>query len=364
MSRPIRRHLGQLVMAGFAGPTIPHELRAVAREYDLGGLILFGRNVEAPEQVAELAYDAQAMSHELPLWVSIDQEGGRVARLKEPFTVWPPIRTLGRSGEVLLAERFSRALARELRAVGVSLNYAPVLDVDTNTDNPVIGDRALSDQAEDVARLGAAIIDGLQGEGVAACGKHFPGHGDTSTDSHRELPVVEHAPERLQEVELVPFRAAVASQVAMIMTAHVLYPTLDEERPATLSRHVVTEMLRQELGFPGLIATDDLSMQAITADWSVERASVAAIAAGCDVLLLCAPDVDQQVRAVESLIRAVESEILPVARIEEALQRQHRVKARFLTGTRDRRPLPSGELRAVLGCDEHAAVADAMRQFA
>ena len=364
MSRPIRRHLGQLVMAGFAGPTIPHELRAVAREYDLGGLILFGRNVEAPEQVAELAYDAQAMSHELPLWVSIDQEGGRVARLKEPFTVWPPIRTLGRSGEVLLAERFSRALARELRAVGVSLNYAPVLDVDTNTDNPVIGDRALSDQAEDVARLGAAIIDGLQGEGVAACGKHFPGHGDTSTDSHRELPVVEHAPERLQEVELVPFRAAVASQVAMIMTAHVLYPTLDEERPATLSRHVVTEMLRQELGFPGLIATDDLRMQAITADWSVERASVAAIAAGCDVLLLCAPDVDQQVRAVESLIRAVESEILPVARIEEALQRQHRVKARFLTGTRDRRPLPSGELRAVLGCDEHAAVADAMRQFA
>ena len=363
MSRHIRGHVGQLIVAGFPGPTIPDELRAVAREYDLGGIILFGRNVEAPEQVAELAHDAQAMSRELPLWVSIDQEGGRVARLKEPFTVWPPMSTLGRSGEVSLAEQFARALARELLAVGVSLDYAPVLDIHTNRRNPVIGDRALSNRAEDVARLGAAIIDGLQSEGVAACGKHFPGHGDTSSDSHHELPVVEHPHERLREVEIVPFRAAVASNVAMIMTAHVLYPALDEECPATLSPHVVTEMLRQELGFPGLIATDDLSMKAIAADWSVERASVTAIAAGCDVLLLCAPDVDQQVRAVEALIRAVEDEVLPAARVEDALQRQHHVKARFLTGTRGRRPLPSGQLRAVLGCDEHAAVADAMRQF-
>ena len=364
MSRNIRRHVGQLLMAGFPGDTIPIELRAVAREYDLGGIILFGRNVEAPEQVAELAHDAQAMSRELPLWVSIDQEGGRVARLREPFTVWPPMCTLGRSGEVTLAERFARALARELRAVGVSLNYAPVLDVHTNTHNPVIGDRALSDEAEDVARLGATIIEGLQGEGVAACGKHFPGHGDTSTDSHHELPVVEHPPERLREVELVPFQAAVASDVAMIMTAHVLYPSLDAKHPATLSSYVVTEMLRHELGFTGLIATDDLSMLAITADWSVETASIASIAAGCDLLLLCAPDVEQQVRTIEALIRAVESEVLPVAHVEHALQRQHRVKARFLTGTRDRRPLPSSELRAVLSCDEHATVADEMRQFA
>ena len=132
MSRHIRRYVGQLVMAGFPGPTIPDELRAVAHEYDLGGIILFGRNVEAPEQVAELAYDAQAMSNELPLWVSIDQEGGRVARLKEPFTVWPPMCTLGRSGDVPLAERFARALAHELLAVGVSLDYAPVLDIHTN----------------------------------------------------------------------------------------------------------------------------------------------------------------------------------------------------------------------------------------
>ena len=351
-------------MAGFPGKTIPDELRAVAREYDLGGIILFGRNVEAPEQVSELAHDSQAMSHELPLWVSIDQEGGRVARLREPFTVWPPMCTLGRSGEVELAKRFSRALARELRAVGVSLDYAPVLDVHSNAENPVIGDRALSDTADDVARLGSAIIRGLQDEGVAACGKHFPGHGDTSADSHHELPVVEHPPERIREVELVPFQAAVASDVAMIMTAHVLYPALDEECPATLSRPIVTDMLRHELGFAGLIATDDLSMQAIAGHGSVEDACVSAVAAGCDLLLLCAPDVEQQVRAVEALIRAVESEVIPVTRIEDAMARQHRVKARFLAGTPARRPLPPNELRALLSCDEHAAVADEMRQFA
>lgn len=351
-------------MAGFPGETISDELRAVAREYDLGGIILFGRNVEAPEQVSELAHDVQAMSHELPLWVSIDQEGGRVARLREPFTVWPPMCTLGRSGEVELAKRFSRALARELRAVGVSLDYAPVLDVHSNAESPVIGDRALSDAADDVARLGSAIIRGLQDEGVAACGKHFPGHGDTSADSHHELPVVEHPPERIREVELVPFQAAVASDVAMIMTAHVLYPALDEECPATLSRAIVTDILRHELGFAGLIATDDLSMQAITAHGSVEDACVSAVAAGCDLLLLCAPDVEQQVRAVEALIRAVESAAIPVTRIDDAMARQHRVKARFLAGTLTRRPLPPKELRALLSCDEHTAVADEMRQFA
>src|SRR5713101_2324805 len=152
--------------------------------------------------------------------------------------------TLGRSGDVALAERFARALAMELKSVGITLDYAPVLDVHTNPKNPVIGDRALAETAADVARLGSAIVRTLQAEGVAACGKHFPGHGDTSTDSHLELPLVEHPPERLREVELAPFRAAIAADVATIMTAHVLVPALDEHRPATLSRRIVTGLLR------------------------------------------------------------------------------------------------------------------------
>src|SRR5438874_13266218 len=155
--------------------------------------------------------------------------------------------TLGRSGDVKLAERFARALAAELKAVGITLDYAPVLDIHTNSKNPVIGDRALAEKADEVARLGAAIVRTLQAEGIAACGKHFPGHGDTSTDSHLELPLIEHPPDRLRAVELVPFRAAIAAGVATIMTAHILIPALDDKRPATLSKRIITDILRNEL---------------------------------------------------------------------------------------------------------------------
>src|SRR5262245_46250881 len=242
----LRRRIGQLLIAGFGGEQIPVELRSLAREFGLGGVILFARNVVAPEQVAELAFEAARLVPDMPAWVSIDQEGGRVARLKAPFTEWPPMATLGRSGDVALAERFAKALAAELKAVGITLDYAPVLDVHTNSRNPVIGDRALAEQADEVARLGSAIIRTLQAEGIAACGKHFPGHGDTSTDSHHELPLVEHPPERLERVEFVPFRAAIDADVACIMTAHILIPSLDEEHPATLSPRIIN-LLKQSL---------------------------------------------------------------------------------------------------------------------
>src|SRR4051812_33781180 len=252
-SKDVRRHIGQLAIVGFAGRSIPQDLRLLAREFDLGGVVLFGRNVEAPEQVAEMSRDAQALASELPLWVSVDQEGGRVARLKRPFTVWPPMLTLGRSGDERLAERFARALAAELKAVGITLDYTPVLDILTNEKNPAIGDRALADRAEDVARLGSVIIRTLQAEGIAACGKHFPGHGDTSVDSHHDLPLVEHPPDRIARVELVPFRAAIDADVASIMTAHLLIPAIDDQRPATLSKAIVTGMLKESLGFTGLV---------------------------------------------------------------------------------------------------------------
>src|SRR5687767_13754278 len=233
--RDIRRQIGQVAMAGFAGHSIPADLRLLAREFDLGGIILFARNIESPEQVADLAREAQSLTREMPLWISVDQEGGRVARLRSPFTLWPPMHTLGRSGDEQLAARFARSLAAELRAVGVTLDYTPVLDILTNPRNPVIGDRALAGTPEDVAKLGTVIINTLQGEGIATCGKHFPGHGDTAVDSHHELPLVEHPPDRLDAVEFVPFRAAIAAGVAGIMTAHLLVPALDDQRPATLS---------------------------------------------------------------------------------------------------------------------------------
>lgn len=360
----LRRQIGQLLIAGFNGHQIPVELKALAREFGLGGVILFARNIVEPEQVAELCFEAASLSSDMPGWVSVDQEGGRVARLKAPFTEWPPMATLGRSGDVALAERFARALASEMKAVGVTLDYAPVLDIHTNAKNPVIGDRALAEKAEDVARLGRAIIEAMQSEGVAACGKHFPGHGDTSSDSHHELPLVEHPPERLRDVELVPFRAAIEARVATIMTAHILMPALDETRPATLSRRIVSGLLRETLGYEGVILSDDLEMKAIAREYEVPSAAVLAIEAGCDGVLICSGDWEAQAASLEAFVHAVEDGRLPITRVEDALKRQRRAKERFLPSTPTPRPIAADRLRQALGQDAHRAVADEMARFA
>jgi len=358
----LRRQMGQLLIAGFNGQQIPAELRSLAREFSLGGVIFFARNVVDPEQVAELSFEASQLVPDLPVWVSVDQEGGRVARLKAPFTVWPPMITLGRSGDTNLAIRFARALAQELKAVGVTLDYAPVLDVLTNPKNPVIGDRALAEQAHDVARLGAAVIRALQAEGIAACGKHFPGHGDTSSDSHHELPLVEHPPERLRELEFLPFRAAVEAGVASMMMAHVLVPAFDEEHPASLSKRIVG-LVRDELHHDGVIFTDDLDMKAIAGRDAVPAAAVQAVAAGCDGVLICSGNHDTQAAAVEALVHAVEEERLPASRVDDALGRQRRAKERFLAAPVGARPLSGRALRAAIGRDEHRAIADEMARF-
>ena len=353
--RELRRHIGRLAIVGFSGHSVPSGLRQLAAEFDLGGVIYFSRNIVEPRQVVELSREVAALATDWPLWISVDQEGGRVARLKQPFTEWPPMATLGRSGDEALAGRFASALARELLAVGINLDYAPILDIHTNPKNPAIGDRALSDRAEDVSRLGRVIVRVLQSAGVAACGKHFPGHGDTSTDSHDELPVVEHDPRRLAEVELAPFRAAIAENVATIMTAHVLALGLDEHRPASFSPIVVNEWLKQKLGFQGVVFTDDLGMKAISSTWALPEAMVQSVAAGCDVALLCNSTVDEQVDALEATIHAAESGRIGIKRIDDALARQKRIKERFFAG---RRLAPPG--LDVIGSADHQAVAAAM----
>jgi beta-N-acetylhexosaminidase len=238
-----------------------------------------------------------------------------------------------------------------------------VLDIHTNSANPVIGDRALSERADEVARLGGVLIRTLQAEGIAACGKHFPGHGDTAVDSHHDLPIVEHPPDRIERVELVPFRAAIDADVASIMTAHILVPSLDGQWPATLSPRVVTGLLKQKLGFQGIAVTDDLDMKAISARLSAPEAVVSAIAAGCDVALLCNPDHGAQAAAIEAIIHAAEDGSLPVRRVEDAMARHRRVKERFLAPARPA-PLTGSALRQLLGRDEHAAVAAEMARFA
>jgi len=367
--RSLRHEIGQLLMAGFAGPQLPVELRSLAQEFSLGGVVFFARNVEDAEQVAEVARQIAELPGALPPWVSVDQEGGRVARFKRGFTLWPPMATLGRSGDVQLARRFARALAAELLAVGVTLDFAPVLDVFTNPKNTVIGDRALAEDARAVAELGVAIIEELQGAGLAACGKHFPGHGDTLADSHHDLPYVEHDPERLRAVEFEPFRAAIKADVASLMTCHVLVPSIDEERPGTVSPKIVQGLLRDELGFNGLVFTDDMEMKAIAARWPVPQAAVQAVIAGCDGVLVCSGNYDLQAATVEALVKAVEQEEIPYKRVEQAIAHQRAAKERFLLG-RGRPTAVTGSveartrLRQVVGSESHQAIAAEMAKFA
>jgi beta-N-acetylhexosaminidase len=359
----IRRDIGQLLIGSLAGSTITPEIRSLAREFSLGGVTLFSRNIEAPEQVAELSIDVQTLASELPLWVAVDQEGGRVARLRKPFTEWPPMAVLGRSGSVDLATRFAAALAAELKAVGVTLDYAPVLDIHTNPRNPIIGDRALADDAELVARLGAAIVRGLQDNGIAACGKHFPGHGDTSVDSHLELPLVEHPPDRIRRVECVPFGEAIGAGVAFIMTAHVLVPALDEERPATLSPDIVQGILRDELGYEGVILSDDLEMKAIAKSYAIPDAAVQAIAAGCDGVLICSGDANVQAATLEALVHGVEDGRISYTRLEDALKHLRHPKERFLAAPVGSPAGRAARLQHVLGCDAHQQIAEEISRF-
>ena len=367
MPLPVRREVGQLVIGSLSAASVSPGFRSLVRDFGMGGVTLFRRNIEGPEQVADLSRELRALVRDSPLWVAVDQEGGRVARLRAPFTEWPPMAALGRSGGEALCGRFARALAAELRAVGVTLDYAPVLDVHTNPDNPIIGDRALSHDAEMVARMGAVIIRELQDAGIAACGKHFPGHGDTSVDSHLALPVVDHPPDRIRRVECVPFAAAARAGVAFMMTAHVLVPSLDKVLPATLSREIVETMLRKEIGFEGVILSDDLEMRALADGWPRGEAAVEAIKAGCDGVLLCRAltedrdhDLDAHAEVLEALVHAVEDGRIPYGRFEDAVRRQHQAKVTFLSGE----PAPPRAWRTVVGSEAHQRVADEMGEYA
>jgi beta-N-acetylhexosaminidase len=313
------REVSSLFCIGFHGTSPSPEVLELLRR-GVHGVILFARNVESAEQVATLAAELKRAAGR-PLLVAIDQEGGRVARLRAPqgFTELPPMRALGESGDEALAREVGALLGRELRAVGVDQDYAPVVDVDTNPANPVIGDRAFSRDPAAVGRLGAALAAGLQAEGVAACAKHFPGHGDTSQDSHKDLPRLPHDLARLREVELAPFRTLARAGVAAVMTAHVVFEALDPRRPATLSPEVM-RLLRDEVGFRGCAVSDDLEMKAVAEHFPLEEAAPGAVLAGVDALLVC-HRADVQHRAIDLVRIAAEDGRIPRERLAEARAR-------------------------------------------
>lgn len=352
------RQAGQRVMVGFLGHEASADVKALIRDYGVAGVVLFARNVATPEQVAELVRELQGVARDagqdLPLIVAVDQEGGRVARLREPWTIWPSLRAVGHLGSEEHARRMGAALAAELKACGIRWDFAPVVDVDTNPKNPVIGDRSFGPDPRLVGRLGAAMVRGLQEGGVAACAKHFPGHGDTDVDSHLDLPVVTHSRSRLDEVELPPFQAAILAGVASIMTAHVLMPELDETLPATLSPRIVGALLRDGLRYDGVVVTDDLEMKAVAKAWGAGGAAVLAAQAGCDLIPVCR-SADAQVEAVEALVRARETETIRATAMDDAVARLRRLKEKYLLPYAD--PSPK-EARQAAGGDGRVALAE------
>jgi len=335
-------------MIGFPGQTLDADAKSLLWD-GVFGAILFKRNVEGgAEQTAALCSEVKATGR-AGCVMAVDQEGGRVARLRgAPFTALPPMRTLGEGpdGEAR-AERVGRLLAYELRAVGFDWDFAPVMDVDTNPQNPVIGDRAFHRSPERVAQLGVALSRGLELGGVGSCAKHFPGHGDTAQDSHLTLPRLPHSLERLREVELLPFKAYADAALASVMTAHVLFDALEPGVPATMSRRALTEVLRGDLGFRGLVVSDDLEMKAVADHFPIEEAVVQGALAGVDLFLVC-HRADRQRAAIESLVRAVEAGRVPRTRIAEANARLETFSHRFAqSGPPSLKALGSAEHRTL-----------------
>jgi beta-N-acetylhexosaminidase len=353
-----REKIGQLFMVGFLGTTVTSDLAAFLKDYKPGGVILFSRNLESIEQIVQLTNDLQHCSPKSPLLISIDQEGGRVSRLPKGFTIFPPCELIGQCYSGELAYAAAATIAKELKAVGINMNMAPVLDVNSNPDNPVIGDRAFGSTADTVIEMGLVTAAGLQDSKVVACGKHFPGHGDTNADSHKELPVVAAPRERLEAVEFPPFRRAAAAGIATMMTAHVLYKALDDQLPATLSREIITHLLREQMGYDGVVLTDDLEMHAIVDHYGPGEAAVRAVSAGCDMLLIC-KERDREIAAFEAVEKAVASGAITMSRLDQSVARIQRIKQRYLLPYR---PAVISDAKLIAGCRTHQALLQSIRQ--
>ena len=326
--------VGQLFQIGFAGTEVTDGIKEMIEKYKVGNIIYFARNIESPEQVrsmsGQLQEIAKATGPGLPLLISTDQEGGTVTRLKG-VTHFPGNMALGAARSKELAREAGESVGREIKSLGINMNLAPVLDINNNPDNPVIGVRSFGEDPQLVAELGISFITGMQGQGVVACGKHFPGHGDTNIDSHLALPVIKHGWARLDKVELYPFKKAIEAGLDSIMTAHVYFPTIEKKEgiPATLSSSVLTGLLRQKLGFEGLIITDCMEMNAIVSTFGTVTGAVMTIEAGSDMVLV-SHSLDQAQLAVKAVIDAVENGRIAEKRLDQSLGRILSLKAKRL----------------------------------
>jgi beta-N-acetylhexosaminidase len=326
----LEEKLGQMLIVGFQGREAPPHILDWLREGKIGGIILFARNIESPVQLEALTRSLrQAAKH--PILVAIDQEGGTVARLREGFTESPGAMSLGAADDTQLTKQVSGVLAAEMRAVGVNWNLAPAIDITHNIHNPSVGTRSLGTDPEHVARHAVAQIRGFQEGGVAATAKHFPGKANTPVDPHVELPVIEGRLDQMWGTDLVPFRAACGAGVAAVMVTHVQFRDMEPTYPSTMSRRIITGLLREKIGFRGLVTTDCMEMKAVTNRYGPGESAVQAAAAGADTILFSHTR-EYQEAAYEALLEAAGSGRLPPGRIDGSVRRIAEVKRRFAVG--------------------------------
>lgn len=356
----IQHALGQHMFIGLSGLALTEEEKKFIIENNIGGVVLFGRNVQDPQQVHQLCSEIQSLRYQMPdkapLFIGIDMEGGRVARLKSPFTIWPPLKKVGDLDNPTMSFHFSYCMGQELKAVGINLDFAPCIDIYTNPQNKVIGDRAISHDVNVVVKHASALVRGFIKAGVISCVKHFPGHGNTLLDSHEDLPIEDLDLSRLQQVELQPFKKAFRSRVDMAMIAHILFPKIDPDYPATLSELFIKKILKEECRYRGLVITDDLGMKALTKRYSTEEIAVRALQVGVDLLLYC-NEPEAPPRALEALIDACANGPLDNNQIEMNYKKILQYKLDHL---KNPDPVPFEESLKWIGSEHHKDVAQAL----
>lgn len=358
----LEQKIGQMLTTGVPGDRLTPEVAALARRCHLGGVMLWeaniGSGISGLEQTAAFIADLQRLSAAdsgLPLFVSIDHEGGAVERLKYPATALPSAMALGATRSLDHVRASTRVIATEVRTLGINVDYAPVLDVNSESSNPVIGIRAFGDSPDLVATMGSAVINTLADHGIVATAKHFPGHGGATVDSHLDLPTIHHDRAQMEAIDLIPFQAAIDNGVDMIMSAHAVYPALaDAYRPATMSQRIMTALLRQTMGFQGLIITDALVMRAIAERYTLAEAAVMSVQAGADIVLTLTT-LEEQVRVFDRLLCAVRQGEISAERIDDSVARILSVKSRLLSKTQYGEP--AGPNNANWPTEKHQSIA-------
>ncbi|WP_339260796.1 beta-N-acetylhexosaminidase [Paenibacillus sp. FSL R5-0713] len=329
-SLTLEEKIGQMILAGVQGTTLDDQAKQMIADQKVGGIIFYANNVTTLEGTAKFVQSIKEtnQSNPVPIFMSVDQEGGKVSRMPENVESIPSNKKVGQTKDSALAETMGELLARQVQLAGFNVDFAPVLDVNSNPKNPVIGDRSFGSSADLVSRMGIAEMKGLRNEGIIPVVKHFPGHGDTSVDSHLDLPVVNKTEKQLAELEWIPFQAAVKEQVEAVMVAHILFPKLDPDHPASLSDVIIGEHLRGKFKYNGVVITDDLSMGAIAKNFKLNEAALATVKAGSDILLV-AHSYESGKTIFDTLMNAVKSGDISESRIDESVYRILALKQQY-----------------------------------